>query len=414
MSRVCGPLSSLKVLDFSTLLPGPYATQILADLGAKVLRVESPSRPDLARITPPFVKNGISTVHAQINRNKDSVALNLKKKQSIDMIHKLIRDQGYDVIVEGFRPGVMHKLGLGFEHLAAINPAIIYVSITGYGQTGSFAQRAGHDINYLALSGLSSYTGAGLQGPKPFSTQVADIAGGSHNAVMGLLAAIVQRQAATLAGKAAIGQHVDISMADASFALNCMAAATSLFTGVSPKAGGEMLNGGNPCYNYYRTKDARYLSVGSLEPQFAAIFLESIGKPEWLQSLAGAMIADDGQGEAIRADIAEVIEQKTLDEWMTVFAGVDCCVEPVLTVLEAAEHPLFIERGMTIDVVVDDKVIKQVSQPMKFSHLGATSSTDAATPKGGGVVGADTERVLQKELGLSKAEIDHMKSEGCI
>ena len=409
-----GPLAGLKILDFSTLLPGPYATQMLADMGAHVLRVESPTRPDLARLTPPFVKPGVSSIHASINRNKQCIALNLKKQKSKDIIASFVRDKGYDIVVEGFRPGVLGKLGLGFEDLRRLNPAVIFASITGYGQNGPLAQRAGHDINYLALSGLSSYAGSAASGPPLFSTQVADLAGGSHHAVMGVLSAVVERQAAALRGEVGRGQHIDISMADASFALNCMGSATSLYTGVPQLKGSEVLNGGNPCYDYYKTKDERYLSVGSLEPQFAIAFFETIGKPAWLQRLAGVMIAADGQQVALRADIALVMQTKSLQEWLQVFEGKDCCVEPVLNVLEAAEHPQFAARQMVLEMPTgggdgDGGTIRQVACPIKFSAH-ATHRADCM----GGEVGKDTLYVLQEELGLSEARIAELKSDGCI
>jgi len=414
-----GPLAGLKVLDFSTLLPGPYATQMLADLGAHVLRVESPNRPDLARLTPPFVRPGVSTIHATINRNKQCIALNLKQQQSKNIIANLVQNKGYDIIVEGFRPGVLGKLGLGYSDMCKLNPAVIYASITGYGQTGPLAQRAGHDINYLALSGLASYAGSAASAPPLFSTQIADIAGGSHHCVMGVLSAVVERQAAVLRGEAAHGQHIDISMADASFALNCMGAATSLHTGVAQQAGKEVLNGGNPCYDYYKTKDGRYLSVGSLEPQFAIAFFETIGKPAWLQRLAGVMIAGDGKQAALHADIAEVLVGKTLAEWLTVFHGVDCCIEPVLNVLEAAEHPQFVSRNMIVDMPSGSEegneeggrrqTLRQVASPIKFSGH-CTHRADSS----GGVVGADTVQILREELGLTEQQIADLLSDGCI
>ena len=255
-------LRNLKILDFTSLLPGPYCTQILSDLGATILRVESPTRTDLARITPPLVRDNVSAIHAQLNRDKLSIALDLKKDGSKTIIQELVRDRGFDIIVEGFRPGVMDKLGLGYESLRSINEDLIYVSITGYGQHGSYAKRAGHDINYLAISGLASY---GEGKPSLYGTQLADIAGGSHHGVIGLLSAVIQRQGRNAGDRR--GQHVDVSMADAAFGLNCMYGATALFSGISPSPGKEVLNGGNPCYAFYETADGRYLSVGALEPQ---------------------------------------------------------------------------------------------------------------------------------------------------
>jgi crotonobetainyl-CoA:carnitine CoA-transferase CaiB-like acyl-CoA transferase len=195
-----------------------------------------------------------------------------------------------------------------------------------------------------------------------------------------------------------------------------MAAANALHTGVSPVAKGEMLNGGNPTYNYFETKDRRYLSVGSLEPQFAIAFLDTIKRPQWLERLAGSVLAGDGDGESLRADIASVIAERTLEEWMSVFDGSDCCVEPVLTITEATRHPLFVERGMVMDVLVGDNVVKQVSPPIKFRAQaeGGEGRTGEAMAVGGGQVGENTERVLRTELGLSDRQIEELKSNGCI
>ena len=224
-----GPLHGMKVLDFTTLLPGPYAAMMLGDMGAEVLRIESPKRPDMARLAPPLIEPGVSAVHAMINRNKRSLGLNLKTQHARKIIYELLQQKdGFDVVIEGFRPGVMKKLGLGYEDLREINPDVIYCSITGYGQDGPLKDRAGHDINYVALSGLASYGGDKKGRPNLSAMQVADIAGGSHHAVIGILAACQQRankRFARLASPHAsdeeknevLGQHIDVSMADCTF-----------------------------------------------------------------------------------------------------------------------------------------------------------------------------------------------------
>ena len=185
------PLTGLKVLDFSTLLPGPFATLMLADLGAEVIHVESPSRMDLVRIMPPYA-DGQATAHAYLNRNKQSITLDLKQSASIEQVKQLIGQ--YDIVVEQFRPNVMARLGLSYDDLKQINPKLIYCSITGYGQTSDYKNRAGHDINYLALSGIAGHSGRQDSGPPPLGIQVADVAGGSLHAVIGILAAVIERQ----------------------------------------------------------------------------------------------------------------------------------------------------------------------------------------------------------------------------
>ncbi|MFT7111188.1 MAG: alpha-methylacyl-CoA racemase, partial [Psychrobacter glaciei] len=222
------PLSSLKVLDFSTLLPGPYATLMMADMGAQVLRIESPTRPDLVRALPPMDISGHSAAHSYLNRNKKAMALDLKNPEALGIIHALIAE--YDVVVEQFRPGVMARLGLDYPSLKKINPKLIYCSITGYGQTGPLKDRAGHDINYLALSGIADYSRRKNQKPVPQAVQIADIAGGSHHAVMGVLAAVIQRS------QTGEGQHLDISMTDCAFSLNAMFASGMLGGEVEPLA----------------------------------------------------------------------------------------------------------------------------------------------------------------------------------
>lgn len=199
------PLAGLKILDFTTLLPGPYATQLLADMGAEVLRVESPTRPDLVKLMPPFVGDKscrVSAAHATLNRNKQSISIDLKHEDAKEIIHKLVRE--YDVVIEQFRPGVMQRLGLDYNSLKKIQQKLIYCSITGYGQTGPLKDRAGHDINYLALSGLASFSGRKETGPVLSGTQIADIAGGSHHAVMAIMAAHIQRMTTNE------GQYLDI------------------------------------------------------------------------------------------------------------------------------------------------------------------------------------------------------------
>jgi crotonobetainyl-CoA:carnitine CoA-transferase CaiB-like acyl-CoA transferase len=265
-----GPLSSLKVLDFSTLLPGPFASLLLADMGAEVLRVESPSRMDLVRVLPPH-DEGVSASHAYLNRNKRCIALDLKQAEAVALVKQLVAE--YDIVLEQFRPGVMDKLGVGYEALKAINPRLIYVSITGYGQTGPYKDRAGHDINYLALAGIASYTGRRDRGPLPLGVQLADIAGGSLHGVMGLLAAVIQRQ---VTGE---GQRVDVSMTDCAFSLHGMAGAGFLADGVEPQMENQVLNGGS-FYDYYRSRDGRWFSVGSLEPHFMQQFCTALGRPE--------------------------------------------------------------------------------------------------------------------------------------
>jgi crotonobetainyl-CoA:carnitine CoA-transferase CaiB-like acyl-CoA transferase len=371
-----GPLSQLKVLDFTTLLPGPYATMMLADMGAEVLRVEAPDRMDLSRVIPPH-DGDVSTAHAYLNRGKRCLALDLKRPENVEAVKRLAAD--YDVVVEQFRPGVMDRLGLGYSALEAINPSLIYSAITGYGQSGPYRERAGHDINYLALSGVSSHSGRAAQGPPPLGIQLADVAGGSHHAVMGILAAVVHRQ------KTGEGQFIDISMTDAAFALNGLAGAACLAGNERPGPETSALNGGS-FYDYYQTLDHRWLSVGSLEPQFFASLCQTLGIPEFRSY---GLSQNPHHQKELKQAIKAAVAKHTLAEWEAVFAHRDACVEPVLTITEAAAHPQLQARNMVIEVARGDGSSQtQSGHPIKFAR------TPCSSRHIGKELGADNEDIL--------------------
>ncbi len=360
ITAATGPLAGLKVLDFSTLLPGPFATLMLADLGADVLHIESPSRVDLVRIMPPYA-DGQATAHSYLNRNKKSVALDLKDPASLARIHGWLAE--YDIVVEQFRPGVMQRLGLDHDTLKAINPRLIYCSITGYGQTGPNRDRAGHDINYLALSGIVGHSGRVQDGPPPLGIQIADVAGGSLHAVIGILAAVIERQ------HSGLGQHIDVSMTDCAFSLNAMAAAAQVAGGVDQRPQGGLLNGGS-FYDHYRTRDGRWLAVGSLEPQFMLGLAQALQLPMLAEK--GASLHPEDQ-QAVREAIAAAIAEEDFAHWQPLFAALDVCVEPVLTLAEAVQSPLARERTWLVPVPLDAGnpqagSQQQLAHPLKFSR----------------------------------------------
>ena len=388
-----GPLTSLKILDFSTLLPGPYASMMLADMGADVLRVESPTRLDLVRVLPPMDGN-VSASHSFLNRGKRSFSLDLKKEGAVDIIKKLVGE--YDVVLEQFRPGVMDRLGVGYSVLSEINPSLIYCAITGYGQTGPYKERAGHDINYLSLAGVSSYSGRKEQGPPPLGVQVADVAGGSHHAVMGILAAVIHRQ------QTGEGQFIDVSMTDAAFALNGMSGAGYLAAGLEPQAEEEILNGGG-FYDYYETADGRYFSVGGLEPQFMKQLCESLERPD----LTSIGLSQNPTHKAqFKTFLNEQFKSRNYEDWLTFFKCIDVCVEPVLSLSESAAHPQIVARKMVIDVEREDGSIqKQLGHPIKFSNTACCSSAT------GGALGKHTDAVLAC-VGYSESEVQALRAKG--
>ena len=386
-------LSSIKILDFSDLVPGPYATMVLADLGADVLRVESPDRPAPLRYSPPL-DGEESAFHHYLNRSKRAISLDLKKPESVDLIKRLIKK--YDVVLEQFRPGVMTRLGLDYQALREVNPKIIYCSLTGYGQTGPMQHRAGHDINCLSIAGVASYQARPESGPIPLGVPLADVCGGSMHAVISILAAVINRL------NTGAGQAVDISLTDTAFALNTLFGVDYLVGGIEPRPAGREFNGGS-FYDYYQTDDGRYFSVGSMEPHFRKKLCEVIGQPNLFElSISDAPEDVRSFKEVIRL----FFQSNTYQELQDIFAEQDVCVEPVLKFSEACEHPQIQARQMVVEVPkAGGSPQKQIALPIKFSefvpeykHVGTS-------------LGADTFEVLQ-DLGLTDAEIDTLREKG--
>lgn len=386
-----GALDGLKVLDFSTLLPGPYATMMLADLGAEVLKVSGKNKYDLVLHWPPILQDTNTTAAAAwLGRNKKTIFLNLKKPAAVEAVKKLIAE--YDILVEQFRPGVMKKLGLDYETLRKVNPRLIYCSLTGYGQTGPLKDKAGHDINYMARSGVMASAGRKATGPVLSNMQIADMAVGSMNTVVGILAAVYYRQ------RTGEGQYVDISMLDGMTAFNSMDGACFLARAPEPKREEQMLNGGG-IYDFYETKDGGYMSVGSLEPKFFAQLCQGLGFAQWAD---GDMLKTHPQQvkEAFRARF----KQKTRNEWSAIFEKVDACVEPVLSLQEAAADEHICARGMIQQVPLPQtpqRTVQQMGCPIKLS-VSAAEYRHAGWPEGW-----HTQQVLE-QLGYSQKEIQDM------
>lgn len=322
------PLAGIRVLDFSTLLPGPLATLVLAEAGAEVIKVERPGRGDEMRAYVP--KFGADSVNfAMLNRGKRSIALDLKAPGAIDALMPLLREA--DVLVEQFRPGVMDRLGLGYEALSAINLRIIYCAITGYGQFGPKADVAAHDLNYVAESGMLSLAADAAGAPVPPSALVADIAGGTYPVVINILLALRSRD------RTGRGVKLDIAMAENLFAFMYWAIGNGVVAGEWPTPGGDLVTGGSPRYNVYRTADGKFLAAAPLEQKFWDNFCALIGLDRQFRD-------DIGREQEVKAEVARIIGTCPAMHWEKVFAGKDVCCSIVATVREALQDPHFAAR----------------------------------------------------------------------
>ena len=330
MSSLNQPLSGVCVLDFSTLLPGPLATLLLAEAGAEVIKIERPGAGDEMRSYQP--KFGASSVNfALLNRGKRSVAIDLKAEDAKARLLPLI--ERADIVVEQFRPGVMDRLGLGYEALAEINPRIVYCAITGYGQSGPKAQVAAHDLNYVAASGLLGLAAGADGAPVVPPALIADIAGGAYPAMINILLALRECE------RTGRGRKLDIAMADHLFTFMYWAMGNGLAAGDWPEPGAELVTGGSPRYQIYRTADARYLAAAPLEQKFWDNFCDAIAlEAQW---------RDDRVDPAgTRAAVAARIAGRSADAWREVLAGKDVCCAVVATVEEALGDAHFRSRGL--------------------------------------------------------------------
>jgi crotonobetainyl-CoA:carnitine CoA-transferase CaiB-like acyl-CoA transferase len=335
--RPVQPLDGLFVLDFTTLLPGPLASLVLAEAGAEVLKVERPGTGDEMRTYEPRL--GHDAVNfALLNRGKKSVVLDLKNPDSARALRGLI--ERADVILEQFRPGVANRLGIGYEDVTAINPRVVYCSITGYGQTGPRAERAGHDLTYMAETGMLGLTRGADGAPVLPSALVADIAGGAYPAVINILLALLARD------RTGAGSRLDVAMTDNLFTLLYWAMGKGWSAGEWPRPADELLTGASPRYNIYRTSDGRWLAAAPLEDRFWATFCEAIELPQPLRE-------DALDPAATRAAVAERLAGRTAEEWRRIFDSVDACCSVVGDVAEALVDPHVAARGL-FDHVVED------------------------------------------------------------
>jgi alpha-methylacyl-CoA racemase len=381
------PLTGVRVLDLTRLLPGPFCTMLLADMGADVIKVEEPGTGDYMRWTPPLI-DGQSALFNAVNRNKRSLTLNLKSESGRDLLMQLVEHA--DVLVEGNRPGVMDRLGLGWAAIHARNPKLVMCSITGYGQDGPFASRAGHDLNYMATAGALGLNGDRNGPPVPLAVQVADIGAGGLQPAVAILGALVGVQ------RGGQGRWLDASMTDGAFSWLALELAA---TGVGEAAarGDRRLTGRYACYRVYACKGGGFYSVGALEPKFWATLCEAIGKPE----LVELQFADGAAGARGHQEMEVVFASKTRSEWERDLDGLEVCCEPVLDLKEVASHPQIVARRL---IERDgDRVEVRPAIPMRsdWRRLGAPG------------LGEHTAEILS-EVGVEVARLDALRREGAV
>lgn len=332
-----GPLSGVTVLDLTQLLPGPLATRHLQDWGAEIIKIEPPGAGDGTRamyLDPEDQALGRpSFFFRELNEGKTIWRLDLRSPQGRQQL--LDRVATADVLIEGFRPGVMQRLGLGWDTLKAVNPRLVMAAITGYGQRGPYALKAGHDINYIALSGVLDQIGLpDGAGPAVPNFQIADLLGGTLAAVSGLLAALVGAQ------RSGEGRFVDISMTHEVWRHAVIARAESRALGLVPARGASLLNGGAACYGVYACADGRHLALGALEPKFWQAFCEAVGQPDWVSRHWSRGEAPGSEAAAgTRQAVADLLASRPLADWIAIVDPADCCATPVLRLNEVPDHP---------------------------------------------------------------------------
>ncbi len=378
-----GALSGLTVIDLSRLLPGPYCSMILADHGARVIAVEDKR----------FLADGL--FFNLINRNKEHMSLNLKTEKGKEIFFRLIQEA--DVLLEGFRPGVVDRLGVDYGTVRKVNPKIIYCSITGYGQDGPFRDRVGHDANYLSYAGVLNLIGEADRPPSIPGVQIADIAGGGMNAAIGILLALLAR------GKSGKGQYIDISMTDGMVGFLPAALFFSQLTGQEPARADGFLSHRYACYNTYETADRRFISIGAVENRFWKKLCDVLEVPEY-----GDLQYDDQRRQEILDFARNAFRQKTLDEWDDILGDLDICWGRVQSLSEVLEDPLFRHREMVVEIEQNDgKISKTLGIPVKLSETPGTVRTSPVD------FGASTTTILL-ELGYSANEIEGFEKDNVV
>ena len=392
------PLEGLRVLDLSRLFPGGFCSLLLADFGADVIKVEDTGMGDYVRWSAPYYEgveeSARSALFMSLNRGKRSIRVDLKSEPGKDVLLRLVRDA--DVLLESFRPGVLDRLGVGYERLREENPGLVYCAITGYGQDGPARERAGHDMNYLALNGILGLTGDADGPPVQAGVQIADVAG-SLMASVGILVALRERE------RSGLGQLVDCSMFDGSLSWLAMVAAAAFACGRGDRRGGNVLAGSIICYRPYQCADG-YVTLAALEPKFWAAFCRGIEREDLLER------AFDQPGSDAHRQLEEIFVAHTREEWRDFASEHDCCLEPVLELDEALGSELVRAREMVVELAQPgaDRPVRLLGTPIK---LGRTPADPARAPGPG--LGEHTEEVLSA-AGFSAAEIAALLRSGAV
>ncbi len=394
------PLSDVRVLDLTRLLPGGFCSLLLADLGAEVLKVEDTGAGDYVRWAPPYYGDDShqalgtrSALYLALNRGKRSIRINLKTQQGIEALLRLVAE--YDVVLDGFRPGVLDRLGVGYERMREANRGIVICAITGYGQDGPMTQRAGHDTNYLGLIGLLGLTGAADGPPVQSAGQIADLGGGGLMAAFGVMAALHER------ARSGEGQVVDVSMTDGALSWLAMVAGRYFCDGVVPKRGDLELAGRIVCYFPYEVADG-WISCGALEPKFWAAFCNGAERPDLVSKQF------EPPGSEAWVEVAAIFRSRTRDEWLAFNDEHDCCIEPILNLDEALDSDLVRAREMVVELEQPQiGTVRQLGVPIKLSRTPGRAGRPAPA------LGEHTEEAL-RGVGYSDEEIEELIGSGAV
>lgn len=389
------PLAGIRVLDLTRLLPGPMCGLHLADLGADIIKIEDPGAGDYGRHRRADGTAGPAPVFSQINRNKRSLKLDLKQADGVQTFMDLAAEA--QVVIEGFRPGVVARLGIDYPRVRAVNPAIVYCAISGYGQDGPLRDVAGHDINYCGYAGVLHQSGSRDGPPAVANFQIADLLGGTLSAVMGILAALLDAQRS---GK---GRYVDVAMTDCTLAHSVVPFARVTTEGEARPRGQDALSGGLPCYGVYETSDGGYMALGALELKFWQAFCEAVARPD----LIAHHLVSGETADRVRAEIAAIFKSASRDEWVERLAGADCCASPVLSPAEARQHPHLVARGMFVSGNDAGVESEQLAFPLRMSDF--TFSVERQAPGHG-----EHSREILAEIGYDERRISALQDKGVI